>query len=73
MNETQLIASNRLDKLEDLVEGIREYAGERFYEDEYHLMDTSQLLTITKLMELSDLCDVLIREVAKKRLVSQEV
>ena len=55
MTETQLIASGRLDKLEDLVEDIREYVGEVFDEEDYTLMSYSIARSMSSLLELEKL------------------
>ena len=55
MTETQLIASGRLDKLEGLVEDIREYAGEVFDEEDYTLMSYSIARSMSSLLELEKL------------------
>jgi hypothetical protein len=60
MTETQLIASGRLDKLEDLVEDIREYAGEVFDEEDYTLMSYSIARSMSSLLELEKLAHSLL-------------
>jgi hypothetical protein len=72
MNETQLLSSKRLDKLEDLVEEVRRIGGFVTDYDDDPWGAEMRLDTMTNLLELQDLCSSMLREIATKHKISQE-